>query len=113
MAATVTGPQAPVRPATDRRRRRVLALGVVQLLLAAPMLVPIVALTLTAARYLLALGVVGVVFAPVVAAGPLLGLEIGGLVARLREFRRDTGFAVRTFGLLLGTVIEYLALRWN
>ncbi|MFG2848754.1 hypothetical protein ACGF12_37225 [Kitasatospora sp. NPDC048296] len=104
MTATVPGPQAPV---TDRRHWLAPALGVVQLVLVVPMLVPIAKITMMAAMFGLAGMLPALLFVPLVAAGPLLGLGLATLVARVQGFRKDIGFAVRSFGLLVGTAIEY------
>ncbi|MGW3040792.1 hypothetical protein ACWC9T_12260 [Kitasatospora sp. NPDC001159] len=106
MAETVPGPQAPVRPAADRHRL-VLALGVGLLLLAVPMLAPIAEITFMAVMFGLAGMLPALLFAPIAAAGPLLGLGLATLIARVQEFRKDIGFAVKSFGLLVGTSVEY------
>ncbi|MER7771768.1 hypothetical protein [Kitasatospora sp. NPDC096140] len=106
MAQTVPGRQA----LPGKRNRLALALGVGELLLAAPMLATVAAGGLVVAVMGLAAGgsaVAVLLLALLLAAGPLLGLGLGFLVARLQRLPRDVAFPVVGFGLLLGTAVEY------
>ncbi|MFD8752658.1 hypothetical protein ACFV0O_17005 [Kitasatospora sp. NPDC059577] len=108
----------PGRPTTlgapglpGRRNRVALALGVGQLLLAAPMLATLGAGGLVVAVMGLAAGsspAAVLLLALLLAAGPLLGLGLAFLVVRLRRLPADVAFPTAGFGLLVGTAIEYV-----
>ncbi|RKT11185.1 hypothetical protein BX285_5120 [Streptomyces sp. 1114.5] len=113
MAQYLPGERAlPGRPATPGRRNRIaLALGVGQLLLAAPMLAQVLTGGLVVAVMGLAAGGPAVAVLPLVlllTGGPLLGLGAAALVARVRGLPGSVRFAVLASGLLLGTAVEYL-----
>ncbi|MFE6056102.1 hypothetical protein ACFQ6N_35600 [Kitasatospora sp. NPDC056446] len=108
MAQSIPGPQS----VPGRRNRLALALGAGQLLLAAPMLATIATAGLVVAVMGTAAGgpaVAVVLLALLLAAGPLLGLGLAYLAARLRGLSGDVAFPVVAFGLLLGTTVEYVA----
>ncbi|MET8628408.1 hypothetical protein ABZW30_32485 [Kitasatospora sp. NPDC004669] len=108
MAATVPGPQAPARPAADRRHRLALVLGVVELVLAAPMLLHIGLIAFVFGAYGLAgAGAAGLAYAALVAGGPLLGYGLGAAIARAQGFPKSVGLAVKGLGLLVATSAEY------
>ncbi|WBP86448.1 hypothetical protein [Kitasatospora cathayae] len=89
-----------------RRNRLALALGVGQLLLAVPMLLPIVLCALVVGTYGLALGgLTGLVFPLLLVGGPLLGLGLAALIARAQKLPGETAFAVMSSGLLLGASV--------
>ncbi|MEV7773163.1 hypothetical protein [Kitasatospora sp. NPDC086791] len=113
MARSVPGRRTDlVRPALPGKRNGIaLALGAVQLLLAAPMLATLgTAGLVVAVMGMAAGGSVGAVLllALLLAAGPLLGLGLAFLVVRLRRLPGDVAFPAVSFGLLLGTAIEYV-----
>ncbi|MGA5819396.1 hypothetical protein ACPC54_16270 [Kitasatospora sp. NPDC094028] len=90
-----------------------LALGVGQLLLAAPMLATLATGGLVIAVMGMAAGSSAVVAVPaalVMLLGPLLGLLLAFLVTRVSGLPRSVAFPVVSFGLLLGTAIEYVAI---
>ncbi|WP_030242087.1 hypothetical protein [Streptomyces sp. NRRL S-350] len=98
--------------APARRNRIALALGVGQLLFAAPMLAAVVTGGLVAAMMGLAAGGPAVALLPLaalLAAGPLLGSGLAALIARAQGLSKDIAFPVKAFGLLLGTAVEYFA----
>ncbi|GAB7180328.1 hypothetical protein ATKI12_0159 [Kitasatospora sp. Ki12] len=101
----------PGRPTLPGKRNLLAAaLGVGQLLLAAPMLATLVTGGLVVAVMGLAAGASALALLPLVlllAAGPLLGLGITALIVRGQRFPRGVGFPVVSFGLLLGTAVEY------
>ncbi|WP_030059958.1 MULTISPECIES: hypothetical protein [Streptomyces] len=112
MAQTRPGEQAlPGGPAAPGRRNRLaLALGVGQLLLAAPMLATVATGGLVVAVMGLAAGGPAVAVLPLVlllTVGPLVGLGLAALIARTQGLPRDVRFPVIAFGLLLGTAVEY------
>ncbi|MFE5583774.1 hypothetical protein [Kitasatospora sp. NPDC056531] len=90
------------------RNRLALALGVGQLLLAAPMLMPLGLGAFMVGVMAFASGETGGLVYPVlVALGPLLGLGVAFLIARVQQLHKDVAFALIGFGLLAGTAIEY------
>ncbi|KJS56698.1 hypothetical protein [Streptomyces rubellomurinus] len=103
MARTLSGKRNPLG----------LALGVGQLLLAAPMLATLATGGLVIAVMGMAAGSSAVVAVPaalLMLLGPLLGLGLALLVTRVHDVPRHVVFPVISFGLLLGTAIEYVGI---
>ncbi|MEU9044005.1 MULTISPECIES: hypothetical protein [unclassified Kitasatospora] len=106
MAQSLTGRQA----LPGKRNRLALALGVGQLLLAAPMLATLATGGLVVAVMGLAAGASApavLLLALLLTAGPLIGLGVAFLIVRLQGLPRDVAFPAVSFGLLLGTAVEY------
>ncbi|MFI9365690.1 hypothetical protein ACIG5E_32275 [Kitasatospora sp. NPDC053057] len=96
------------------RKQLALALGVVELLLAAPMLVPLGLGAFMVGVMAFASGrAAALLFPLLVVAGPLLGLGATLLIARVQRLSRDVAFPLVGFGLLAGTAIEYFSLSWS